>query len=52
MPLPLNLEAVSGVALIVLRDHADRPAIQHLQAKLRQTLQEARNLYPEIRLLA
>lgn len=52
VPLPLNLEAVSGVALIVLRDHADRPAIQHLQAKLRQTLQEARNLYPEIQLLA
>lgn len=52
VPLPLNLEAVTGVALIVLREHADRPAIRNLDARLRQTLQEARNLHPEIQLLA
>ena len=51
VPLPLNLNAVTGVALIVLQDHADRPAIRHLEATLRQTLQEARNLYPDIQML-
>ena len=52
VPLPLNLNAVTGVALIVLQDHSDRSAIRHLEARLRQTLQEARNLYPDIQMLA
>ena len=51
IPLPLNLNLETGVALVILREHADRSELHRLRSQLRERIQQRQALYPELQLL-